>query len=59
MAKKKPIVSYAHTDKERVNNPPVGLVTAEGDPDLPQKAYLHQAPPPQGGLITTLISTRS
>ena len=38
----KPIESYAHTDKERVNNPPVGLVTAEGDPDLPQKAYLHQ-----------------
>ena len=49
MAKKKPIESYAHTDKERVNNPPVGLVTAEGDPDLPQKAYLHQAPPPRKG----------
>ena len=48
MARKKsskPIVSYAHTDKERANNPPVGLVTAEGDPDLPQKSYLHQTPP--------------
>ena len=42
----KPIESYAHTDKERVNNPPVGLVTAEGDPDLPQKGYSHQEPPP-------------
>ncbi len=49
MARKKPpkpIESYAHTDKERVNNPPVGLVTAEGDPDLPQKGYLHRPPPP-------------
>ena len=27
------IESYAHTDKERVNNPPVGLVTPETDRD--------------------------
>ena len=25
----RPVVSYAHTDKERLNNPPAGLVTAE------------------------------
>ena len=39
--KKKPIESYSHTDKERVNNPPVGLVSAESDPDLPKKNYEH------------------
>ena len=43
--KTKPIKSYAHTDKERINNPPAGLVTAEGDPDLPETEYAH--PPPQ------------
>lgn len=32
--KQKQIVQYAHSDKERVNNPPAGLVTAESDPDL-------------------------
>ena len=48
MAKPKPIESYDHPDKERTNNPPAGLVTAEGDPDLPAKAYRHlKAPPPQ------------
>ena len=42
MAKpKKPIESYSHTDKERTNNPPAGLVSAEGDPDLPEKNYDH------------------
>jgi hypothetical protein len=30
---KKPIEQYAHPDKKRVNNPPVGLVTAETDRD--------------------------
>ena len=42
----KPIESYAHTDKDRANNPPVGLVTAEGDPDLPHKTYEHLITPP-------------
>ncbi len=37
-AKKKPIESYDHTDKQRVNNPPVGLVTPETDPDKGKKA---------------------
>ena len=36
-ASKRPIESYDHRDKERVNNPPVGLVTPETDPDAPQK----------------------
>lgn len=30
---RRPIESYEHRDKERVNNPPVGLVTPETDPD--------------------------
>ena len=31
---KRPIESYEHKDKQRVNNPPVGLVTPDTDPDL-------------------------
>ena len=38
---KKNIESYAHTDKERVNNPPVGLVTPETDKDVGKKTYAH------------------
>src|SRR5438128_3039709 len=39
---KRPIVSYEHTDKQRVNNPPVGLVTPETDPDAGAKrAYAY------------------
>ncbi|MCP9443094.1 MAG: hypothetical protein NNA20_10920 [Nitrospira sp.] len=34
---KRPIESYEHRDKERVNNPPVGLVTPHTDPDAGQK----------------------
>ncbi len=34
---KRPIESYDHRDKERVNNPPVGLVTPQTDPDAGQK----------------------
>ena len=34
---KKPIESYAHTDKARANNPPVGLVTPDTDPDAGKK----------------------
>ena len=34
---KRPIESYEHWDKQRVNNPPVGLVTPETDPDAGQK----------------------
>ena len=32
---KRPIERYEHTDKKRINNPPVGLVTPETDPPLP------------------------
>jgi len=34
---KRPIESYEHKGKQRVNNPPVGLVTPETDPDAGQK----------------------
>jgi adenine-specific DNA-methyltransferase len=34
---KRPIESYEHRDKQRVNNPPVGLVTPNTDPDAGQK----------------------
>ena len=35
------IETYAHTDKERVNNPPVGLVTPETDRDAGRRIYAH------------------
>ena len=35
--KKKQIEQYAHPDKERANNPPVGLVTPQTDPVEPVK----------------------
>jgi len=34
---RRPIAAYEHRGKERVNNPPVGLVTPETDPDAGQK----------------------
>jgi adenine-specific DNA-methyltransferase len=34
---KRPIETYEHKGKERLNNPPVGLVTPETDPDAGQK----------------------
>ena len=34
---KKQIESYAHTDKKRANNPPVGLVTSDSEPPAPAK----------------------
>ncbi len=38
---KKNIEAYAHADKERVNNPPVGLVTPETEPAEERKRYQH------------------
>ena len=35
--KKRPIETYEHKDKERANNPPVGLVTPDTDPDAGKK----------------------
>jgi adenine-specific DNA-methyltransferase len=36
---KKPIEQYEHKGKERINNPPVGLVTTETDKETGQKKY--------------------
>lgn len=35
----RPIESYGHHDKERLNNPPVGLVTPDTDPDAGPRTY--------------------
>jgi adenine-specific DNA-methyltransferase len=35
----KPIEQYTHGDKDRVNNPPVGLVTPETDKDAGKQTY--------------------
>src|ERR1700739_2025023 len=43
----RPIERYEHSDKKRINNPPVGLVTPETDPLAPtHKTYDHIAPVP-------------
>ena len=39
--RKREIENYAHTDKDRVNNPPVGLVTPATDKDAGKKTYKH------------------
>ena len=39
--RKRNIENYAHRDKERANNPPVGLVTPETDRDAGRKTYAH------------------
>ena len=38
---KRPIESYDHRDKDRLNNPPVGLVTPETDPEAGRKTYAY------------------
>jgi hypothetical protein len=43
------IEAYEHRDKQRVNNPPVGLVTPDTDPDAGTKKTT----------LTTPISTRN
>ena len=37
----KEIDHYEHKGKERINNPPVGLVTSETDKDMPKKTYAY------------------
>jgi adenine-specific DNA-methyltransferase len=37
--KKRPIEQYDHADEKRPNNPPVGLVTPETDPDAGRRTY--------------------
>jgi len=41
---KRPIESYEHTDKQRANNPPVGLVRSETDPDVGDKKVYEYDP---------------
>jgi adenine-specific DNA-methyltransferase len=44
---KRPIERYEHKGKQRINNPPVGLVTPETDPVAPtHKTYDYPAPVP-------------
>ena len=38
---KRTIENYAHPDKERANNPPVGLVTPQTDKDAGRTTYAH------------------
>ncbi len=38
---KRSIETYAHSDKERANNPPVGLVTPDTDKDAGKKTYAY------------------
>ena len=38
---RKEITTYAHTDEQRVNNPPVGLVTPDTDKDGGKKGYVY------------------
>ena len=40
----KHIEAYTHADKERVNNPPVGLVTPKTDPEKGEKKTYAYAP---------------
>jgi adenine-specific DNA-methyltransferase len=37
----RPVESYQHPDHERLNNPPIGLVTPETDPDAGVKSYAY------------------
>ena len=37
----KPIEQYEHKGKERINNPPVGLVDEKNDPDAGKKTYAY------------------
>jgi adenine-specific DNA-methyltransferase len=38
---KRDIRNYTHIDKERLNNPPVGLVTPDTDQDQDKKTYAY------------------
>ena len=41
VAKARAVKQYEHPTKQRLNNPPVGLVTPETDPDLSPKTYTY------------------
>ena len=38
-SRKRPIKNYVHSDEERLNNPPVGLVTPDTDKDAGKRGY--------------------
>jgi adenine-specific DNA-methyltransferase len=40
-ARERPIEEYDHKSKERLNNPPVGLVTPATDPETSRKAWAY------------------
>ena len=40
-SQKRKIENYTHPEEKRVNNPPVGLVTPETDPDAGKKTYAY------------------
>jgi len=40
---KRPIEPYQHTGQERLNNPPVGLVTPDTDPDAGPRTYAYDS----------------
>ena len=42
--KKKPIEQYDHKGKQRLNNPPVGLVTPQTDPESGKKTKYQYDP---------------
>ena len=44
MKRQRPIENHTHADNERVNNPPVGLVTPETDEDVGKKTHQHDSP---------------
>ncbi|MCR4439988.1 MAG: hypothetical protein QHJ34_11630 [bacterium] len=46
-SRRRQVASYEHRDKQRVNNPPVGLVTPDTDPDAGQqkKTYAYDPHP--------------
>lgn len=46
-SKKRGVENYTHAGKERVNNPPVGLVTPETDKDAGAKTYSKEGLPGQ------------
>ncbi len=48
MPKKKDIESYAHTDKERTNNPPVGLPDYDGRSLFPHQVFFPLTGPKDG-----------
>ncbi len=52
---KRPIETYEHTGKKRINNPPVGLVNLNTEPPVPtHKTYEYMTPVPDVG--RTLLS---